>query len=283
MAKTELVTHWAREATRHPDKSTLILAYTNQDVFELNTKARDYMKATGRVSPTDYTIQTERGPRQFADGDRIIFLRNEKSMDVKNGSLGTVLAMDGQSMTVLLDTGSAVAFATKNYRDIDYGYAATIHKTQGTTVDRSFVLATRHFDKHTTYVSMSRHRDDVSLYYGRDQFNDFNELKDCCGRERPKHLVADFALSRGVAAGAEFYEARTIEGFYNRDVEIDGKKYAVLDDFMNNKRHLIPFREEYGAFRNHGLMQYDGVTLQYPPQKSPIEKTLGRELPGKER
>jgi len=176
----------------------LILAYTNQDVFELNTKARDYLKATGAISATEYGIQTERGPRQFADGDRIIFLRNERSMGVKNGSLGTVLKMDDHSMTVRLDTGPLIAFDTTKYRNLDYGYAATIHKTQGTTVDRSFVLATRHFNKHTTYVSMSRHRDDVTLCYSEDNFKDFKELKDLCGRERPKHLIADFALCRGL-------------------------------------------------------------------------------------
>ena len=110
--------------------------------------------------------------------------------------------------------------------------------------------------------------------------------QDCCGRERPKHLVADFSLSRGIAAEAEFYKVRTIEGYYNRDVEIEGKKYAVLDNFVNNKKHLIPFREEYGAFRKHRLMQYDGVSLQYAPQKGLIEKTLGERtkgFPGKER
>ena len=36
-------------------------------------------------------------------------------------------------------------------------------KSQGTTVDRSFVLATKRFDKHLTYVSMSRHREDATI------------------------------------------------------------------------------------------------------------------------
>src|SRR5271157_4756326 len=288
-AKARLVSAWAQHTTRNPDTSTLILAYTNQDVFELNAKARDYLKATGMVSATERPIQTERGPRQFAEGDRIIFLRNERSMGVKNGSLGTVVKMDDYAMSVRLDTGPAVSFDTNRYRDLDYGYAATIHKTQGTTVDRSFVLITPHFDKHTTYVSMSRHRDDVILCYSEDTFKDFRELKDLCGREKPKHLVADFAVCRGLDSESQLPlpdKPHVIEGFYTRTVEIDGRTYAVLDDFENKKRHLIPFKEEYGQLRRFRIMQYDGDTLQYAPQRSAIEKTVGnkgRQLPEKEK
>jgi Ti-type conjugative transfer relaxase TraA len=276
-AKARLVSEWAQHTTLNPTKSTLILAYTNQDVFELNAKARDYLKATGAVSATEYHIQTEKGPRQFAEGDRIIFLRNERSMGVKNGSLGTVLKMDDHSMTVRLDTGPVVSFDTTKYRDLDYGYAATIHKTQGTTVDRSFVLATRHFDKHTTYVSMSRHRDDVTLCYSGDNFKDFKELQDLCGRERPKHLIADFAQCRGLDSESQLQVANkphAIDGYYTRNVEIDGTKYAVLEDFETKKKHLIPFKEEYSQFKTFRLMQYDGHSLQYAPQKSSIEKSI---------
>ena len=284
IAKTEMVTHWAREAARQPDKSTLMLAYTNLDVLELNAKARGYLKATGRLSATDYSIQTERGPRQFAEGDRIIFLRNEKSMDVKNGSLGTLVTIDDHSMIVRLDTGPVVSFDSTKYRDIDYGYAATVHKTQGITVDRAFVLATCHFDKHTTYVSLSRHRDNVILYYSADTFKGFEELQETLSRGRPKYLISDFALSRGLDSGAELSRYRTVEGVYTREAEIDGKKYVVLEDFENKKKHLVPFKEEYAQYFFRRV-QYDGTTLKYAPQKSPIEKTLDRtkELPGKER
>ncbi len=52
-------------------------------------------------------------------------------------------------------------------------------------------------------------------------------------------------------------------------------KYAALDDFEHKKRHLIPYREEYGEFRKFGVMQYDDISLQYASQKSPPEKTMG--------
>jgi Ti-type conjugative transfer relaxase TraA len=289
-AKARLVSEWAQHTIKNPDKSTLILAYTNQDVFELNATARDYLKAAGQIAAIEYPVQTERGPRQLAEGERIIFLRNERSMGVKNGSLGTVLKMDDHAMTVRLDTGPSVSFDTTRYRDVDYGYATTIHKTQGTTVDRSFVLATHHFDKHSTYVAMSRHRDDVTLSYSGDHFKDFKKLKDVCGRERPKHLVADFAMPRGFESQDTAWAAEKaltqIRGCYTRDVTIDGKKYAVLEDFENKKEHLVPFKEEYARLMGFRWMQYDGETLRYTSrEKSQSQKSLpmpGKELPGKE-
>jgi len=193
-------------------------------------------------------------------------------------------------MTVRLDTGPVLSFDTTKYRDLDYGYAATIHKTQGITVDRSFVLATEHFDKHTTYVALSRHRDDATLYYSKDTFKEFKDLQDCCGRERPKHLVADFAAPRGFESQDTAWapeKARTqMLGYYTGDVTIKGKKYALLEDFENRKEHLVPFKEEYAHLMRSRWMQYDGETLQYADRsKSQPQKSLpmpGKELPGKE-
>jgi hypothetical protein len=46
---------------------------------------------------------------------------------------------------------------TKFYKHLDYGYAATVHRARGTTVDHSYVLAASRFDRRTPYVALSRH------------------------------------------------------------------------------------------------------------------------------
>src|SRR3546814_10504015 len=114
--------------------------------------------AQGALGP-GFTVQTERGPREFAGEDRILFLRNEKSMGVKNGTLGTVERASAERLAVRLDNGERVDVDLKLYAHVDHGYAATIHKSQGMTVDRSHVLATPGLDAHGTYVALSRHRD----------------------------------------------------------------------------------------------------------------------------
>src|SRR3546814_1775274 len=101
------------------------------------------MRAAGDLGD-DVAIKVERGARDFASGDRIIFLRNERSLEVKNGTLGTVERVSEQSMTVRTDDGRSVAFDMKDYVDLDHGYAATIHKAQGMTIDCNHVGTDEH-------------------------------------------------------------------------------------------------------------------------------------------
>ncbi len=129
-ARVELIERWDRDRQATLDASRIILTHTNAEVRELNEGARAAMRASGDLGG-DVRIKTERGDRDFAAGDRIMFLRNERSLEVKNGTLGTIERASESSMAVRTDDGRSVAFDTKAYRDLDHGYAATIHKAQG--------------------------------------------------------------------------------------------------------------------------------------------------------
>ncbi len=84
------------------------------------------------------------------------------------------------------------AFDLKDYNRIDHGYAATIHKAQGMTVDRAHVLATPGMDAHGSYVALSRHRDGVDLHYGRDDFASQDKLIRTLSRDRAKDMASDY-------------------------------------------------------------------------------------------
>lgn len=161
----------------------LVLAHTNDDVRKLNEALRKVMTDDGALND-GRTFQTARGAREFAAGDRIIFLENARFLEprarrfgpqyVKNGMLGTVVSTGDKRgdplLSVRLDNGRDVVISEASYRNVDHGYAATIHKSQGATVDRTFVLATGMMDQHLTYVSMTRHRDRVDLYAAKEDF-----------------------------------------------------------------------------------------------------------------
>ncbi|MEQ1515022.1 MAG: Ti-type conjugative transfer relaxase TraA [Usitatibacteraceae bacterium] len=202
-ARGELIERWDRDRQGSPSDTRIILTLTNDEVRELNDAARGRLRDAGELG-RDVSIKADRGERQFASGDRIMFLRNERGLGVKNGTLGTVERISAQSMAVRTDDGRSVAFDTKNYAHIDHGYAATIHKAQGMTVDRTHVLATPGMDSHGAYVGLSRHRDGVSLHYGRDDFADQSKLVRTLSRERGKDMASDykpeqqFAERRGI-------------------------------------------------------------------------------------
>ncbi|MDQ0250870.1 Ti-type conjugative transfer relaxase TraA [Sphingomonas kyeonggiensis] len=190
-ARADLIDRWDRDRSEAPGASRIILTHTNDEVRELNLAARDRLRAGGELGE-GVLISTERGAREFAPGDRIMFLRNERGLGVKNGTLGQVQSATQARMAVLLDDGRSIAFDVKDYANLDHGYAATVHKAQGVTVDRAHVLATPGLDRHAAYVALSRHRDSIDLHYGRDDFADRQALTRALSRERGKDMAADY-------------------------------------------------------------------------------------------
>jgi len=190
-ARDDLIEGWDRERQASPDKSRIILTHTNDEVRALNEAARERLREAGDLGD-DVRITVERGERSFASGDRVMFLQNERGLGVKNGTLGTIEQVGARSMSVRTDDRRSISFDLKDYDRIDHGYAATIHKAQGMTVDRTHVLATPGLDAHGSYVALSRHRDGMDLHYGRDDFADQDRLIRTLSRDRAKDMASDY-------------------------------------------------------------------------------------------
>ena len=214
-ARGDLIDRWDRDRQVSPERSRIILTHTNTEVRELNEAARERMREAGDLGD-DVCVRVERGDRTFAAGDRVMFLQNERGLGVKNGTLGTIEGVSEQYMTVRTDDGRSVQFDLKDYDRIDHGYAATIHKAQGMTVDRTHVLATPGLDAHGSYVALSRHRDGMDLHYGRDDFATQDKLVRTLSRDRAKDMASDY----GQLDPARDYAERRGISFKQRVVEI---------------------------------------------------------------
>ncbi len=190
-ARDDLIEGWDRERQASPGRSRIILTHTNDQVRALNEAARERMRDAGDLGD-DVRLVVERGERSFASGDRVMFLQNERGLGVKNGTLGTIEQVSAQSMSVQTDDGRSIHFELKDYDRIDHGYAATIHKAQGMTVDRTHVLATPGMDAHGSYVALSRHRSRLDLHYGRDDFVGRDRLLRTLSRDRAKDMASDY-------------------------------------------------------------------------------------------
>jgi len=242
-ARGDLVDRWDRARQASPGDTRIILTHTNDEVRDLNEGARGRMRDAGELGD-DVRVKVERGERLFASGDRVIFLRNERGLGVKNGTLGTIEQVSARSIAVRTDDGRSVAFDTKDYAHVDHGYAATIHKAQGMTVDRAHVLATPGMDAHGSYVALSRHRDGVELHYGRDDFADQGKLVRTLSRERAKDMASDYERADPAQA---FAERRGIT-FRERVAEIvrvgAEKARGIFDSF----KPKIPMPREQDMF-----------------------------------
>ena len=225
-ARGDLIDRWDHDRQASPERSRIILTHTNDEVRALNETARERMRTAGDLGD-DVRLVVERGARDFASGDRVMFLQNERGLGVKNGTLGTIEQVSAQSMTVQTEDGRSVQFDLKDYNRIDHGYAATIHKAQGMTVDRTYVLATPGMDTQSSYVALSRHRDGVDLHYGRDDFFNQDRLVRTLSRDRAKDMALDYER----ADPAQSYAERRGITFRERVAEIVRK---VVPERMRN-------------------------------------------------
>jgi Ti-type conjugative transfer relaxase TraA len=207
-AITNLIDDWDR--TFDPERSTLILAHLRRDVRDLNERARAALIKRGIID-TGHTFRTEDGVRQFAAGDQIVFLKNDSTLGVKNGMLARVVEATPGRIVAELGEGNAhrrVELVQRIYRNIDHGYATTIHKSQGATVDRVKVLASLSLNRHLTYVALTRHREDVTLYYGKRSFAMAGGLSKVLERGDAKETTLDYSGGRFYAQALSFANSR---------------------------------------------------------------------------
>lgn len=189
-AQAALVGAWNARRLEAPAETTILLAYRRKDVGALNERVRELRRAAGEIG-RDQHVETAQGSRAFAVGDRIYFLKNDRALGVTNGTLATIERIEGARFTVRLDDQRRVSFDSSSYGSIDYGYAATIHKSQGVTVERAYVLASRYMDAPATYVALSRHRADAHVFYATTEFSSAEALVNKLCRHRERRMALD--------------------------------------------------------------------------------------------
>lgn len=286
-ARAALVRDYVDDVEARPDGTRAAMAHRRADVHDLNVDIREALKEKGLLpgganpvagateraasvggDAVEVSYSTENGVRSFVAGDRIIFLQNNRDLDVKNGTLGTVERVeDGRLFTRLDGTGRAVEIDAGAYKSFDHGYATTIHKTQGATVDRAYVLASDTMDRHMTYVSMTRHRDQAQLYADEDQFVDHDALKSRLGRSGAKETVLDYldrdgrrldtgrpALGQSARELGDFARRRGIDSDIHLPLERQTDQHLGKDRGESAARlmSLTPEPDHVGRSRNPG-------------------------------
>jgi len=82
---------------------------------------------------------------RFRVGDRVLQTKNNRDLGWYNGELGRVLEVTSRQLRVRLDTGQEVDVPAPAARSLQWGYAMTMHKAQGSEWDSVIVVcANRH-------------------------------------------------------------------------------------------------------------------------------------------
>lgn len=164
-ASINCVATWSKSINSTVDiKNNLMLAAKKTEVRQLNNLAREHMNKNGLLGAS-VNFPTAAGSLEIKEGDRLLFERNNKYLNVKNGTLGVVERITSNQILIKTDNGHSVNLYGSDYEHIKYGYAVTTHKCQGVTVDQTYVLNTGSMSSsELTYVQMSRHKNEAHLF-----------------------------------------------------------------------------------------------------------------------
>ncbi|HQS84660.1 MAG TPA: MobA/MobL family protein [Alphaproteobacteria bacterium] len=208
-----LVSAYLKDLKENLNQSRIALAYRNRDVDVLNQLIHLRLKEQGALG-TSFMI----AGKEFSCGDRVRFTQNDhtghyvknthaslfqairerfnptQSQGVKNGTFGTILSGDHRHLKVQLDDGRCVKFNTTEYYHVTHGYALGIHKSEGSTFDRTFIAFDPLLDSSTLLVGMTRHRYDAQAFINREEIIDFKALVEKIGRGVSKETLHDYQV-----------------------------------------------------------------------------------------
>jgi len=174
--------------------TTALLAWRRANVVELNSRARAWMTATGRFTGPELGIDGV----AYRAGDRVVTLAPDPAAGLVTSQRATVITVDP-------DSGSLVV-RTEDDRQVTLGpgqlgpdrvghaYATTVHRFQGSTVDRAHLYADGG-GRELAYVAMSRARHASHVYLVADDLDQAREdlTRDWAARRTPTWAI-DAAL-----------------------------------------------------------------------------------------
>lgn len=208
-ARAALVARYAKD-TANERGHRFVFCYTNAEVRRLNDAIQALEVERGRVGPLS-AFETEAGTVQVGEGDRLNFKGTDKRRGILNGALATVEAIEGTMVTVKTDTGRRIAIDTRVFSKFELGYAGTIYRGQGKTLDAAYVLHTRHWRDASAYVALTRSRGATQMFVARSEARVFDELVAQVSRQ------AHRGSSLGYVTAAELQRSLSIESEQPQD------------------------------------------------------------------
>ncbi|MBU2877443.1 MobF family relaxase [Aliiglaciecola lipolytica] len=187
-SKQDLISAWQNYRLQNPDKKSMVIAQSWNDVLQLNSRMRHELQTEGVVGQENIDVKGTVSDRdidfQVSVGERIRFTKNDYKRSYTNGDIGTVtkvqLMDDGDVwIRVALDSGRQTQFMLSDYCNdegrvyLTQAYAQTVYSSQGLTIDGDvFVYYTENMDRAHSYVACSRHKDKAHIFANAEELRD---------------------------------------------------------------------------------------------------------------
>lgn len=193
---------WASETAQ--GRTSLMVAADNATAAELAARARADLKAAGKVSGREVTLADG---NQASAGDLIVTRKNARALRsgrhwAHNGATWTVQAVSADGAMLVTPAADPAAEAIHLPADyvaaqVELGYATTIHRAQGRTVDDCHVVVTPDMGRQALYVGMTRGKSANVAHVVTDGAQADDDLMPQFAQE-PAHILTD-VLARDTA------------------------------------------------------------------------------------
>lgn len=185
----QLIAEWRRSGGIEEPESHQILVTNNRQRIEINKQCQELRRAAGQLSYKSLS----NGECSFRVGDQVMFLQNNKSLDVNNGDIGKVteIHLFRNTITVHVPDREPVEVEIKKYKAITHAYAITIDKSQGSDFENTYLLLGGDRESaELLYTGVSRHRDSLSIYANKEDHKaDLSDLISAMKPDRQPKLA----------------------------------------------------------------------------------------------
>jgi conjugative relaxase-like TrwC/TraI family protein len=213
------------------NNNTITAALDNGSIEKI-----DMFKNGDKISGSVDTI------KEFAKGDHIMFLKNDKLIGVNNGQPGTINSIDESGIINVSVGKNRINVNLHHYNYVDHAYAITDYKSQGGSYSKVIfsALADR-VNLNSFYVAATRAKDDFYLLT-----DDVDQLTKHASRPQDKKSTLDHTIQNDEIKNG---------------INIHSKVEKDIDDSKQNK--------------DLSRIEKDGYAIeQMPPNDNSFEKGM---------
>jgi len=241
-SKKALIEKWKSSVDKDTNANLMtshfVFAYRNKDVDVFNMAMREHLQTRGVVSRDNHAFNTKHGRFDFSKGDQLIMTDTDKRTGLINGQGGKIVDIEGGFITLEINN-ELRTLDSNEFTGFRHGYAGTIYKGQGRTVDHAYIYHTRHWGQANGYVALSRHKVDAHLFVA-GEYRDSDKLAKSLKRDDRKVSSLGLELadkqSLDTSLGREFEDAQrhASKGFDPKG--LNDSFEDVLDDMKQYRR-----------------------------------------------
>ena len=221
-------------------KQIRIGAYTRTSVKRINKLVHELL-VENQILQNEKIFKSSNGNIPLCIGEQIIFTKNNYTLNILNGEIGSIISIANNSFDVKIKD----AFGnyknitiTPSYKNFYYAYASTAHCLQGETIDNMYVFFEQEILYETFNVLLTRHRKSVQIYCSSQTTDSVIYSSTGCSYSQRSHTEIITSSNIGLQRhhiGMILRASRRS----NDNFSTDTNDVPLIKNYLNSKANLI--------------------------------------------